>query len=212
MWVSIVRLAVRPILSTAFIQEANHWVFVSEFPKVDLTFSTSTSGISPTASTEEKVKWFILMRGKIRWVDMISEERLYPEKHVSHLHLNDSHSKFKARSYASKWGRCSSGEKKAEHEQNSLIRRLLTWNLQYRLWYELLIIIRGFYLSKGLHCRFPRKVQVRRDCNRANDAPFAYYWELEITRLRLLTGHKQRNKLPTFCPYWFCIGHQYAAR
>lgn len=69
--------------------------------KIDLTFSTSTSGISLTASVEEKVKWFMLMRGKIRCFDMISEERLYPEKHVSHLHLNDSHSNVNARSYAS---------------------------------------------------------------------------------------------------------------
>ena len=68
------------------------------FPGIDLTFSSSTSDISP-ASADEKVIWFMLMRGKIRCLEIISEERLYPEKHVSHLHLNDSHSNVRARSY-----------------------------------------------------------------------------------------------------------------
>jgi hypothetical protein len=96
MWVSAVRLAVRPILSTA----CEKW---SKTKRLllgrNLAFSKSKSGSSLTESTEEKERWLTLINGKIRCFEMSSAEKWCPRKHVSHLHLNPSPSSSKARSY-----------------------------------------------------------------------------------------------------------------
>lgn len=60
------------------------------------TFSASTSVMSWTGSADENKRWFVLISGSMSCFDMISAEALCPTKHVSHLHLNESHSRANA--------------------------------------------------------------------------------------------------------------------